>query len=330
MKVLFPLQPFALRVLCGILLAAGAVTAAEDEVEQLRLSFEKRYEAVNTQRDEQLAKLETGYLAALNRHLEKVKSSGKLEDVLSIRDEVEAVKKGKDPLPALPATATYDFKQLRKTYTDARAAIQKSHFSSVSDLAAKMTEALKAKEVQFTKAGKIDDALAAQKLRESLDQDEGIVAAREQVSKQGPLKKDWVSLLESDWEIEQSESWYVGDAEGLKGKGRYLEESKALMQKVRDGGFPHFIGVPKARVVFKLKTKVTRFEAKVAMLSFGNASLILRAGDKEVTEVRIDNIENKEEVLKAEFAPTNRLILDFDAQGDSSGDWIGIFSPKVR
>lgn len=330
MKTTFPLQALALRAFCGILLAAGAVAAAEDEVKQLRVSFEKRYDAANTQRDEQLTKLETGYLAALNRHLEKVKSSGKLENVLSIRDEIEAVKEGKDPLPALPPKATYDFKQLRKTYTESRAAIQKTHYSTVSELASKMTEALKAKEVQFTKVGKIEEALAAKKLRESLDQDEGIVAAREHVAKPGPLKNEWVSLLDSDWEIEESESWYVGDAEGLKGKGRYLEESKALMQKVRDGGFPHFIGVPKARVVFKMRGKVTRFEAKVSMLSFGNAALILHAGGKSVTEVRIDNLENKEAVLKAEFEPTNRLILEFDAQGDSSGDWIGIFSPKVR
>jgi ABC-type branched-subunit amino acid transport system substrate-binding protein len=66
------------------------------------------------------------------------------------------------------------------------------------------------------------------------------------------------------------------------------------------------------------------------MLSFGDGTLILFAGDKKVGEVRVDNVKAKEAVLKAEFAATNRLTLEFDPQGDNAGDWIGIFSPKVR
>ena len=83
-------------------------------------------------------------------------------------------------------------------------------------------------------------------------------------------------------------------------------------------------------MVFKLRAKVTQFEAKIGMMAFGDGSLSLLAGDKKVAEVRVDNVVAKEAVLKAEFAPTGRLTLEFDPQGDSAGDVIGIFSPKVR
>ena len=330
MKSLFHVLILTPRFLVAFVLFAGPLAAAEDELEQLQVAFEKRHGDANAKRDEQLAKLETGYMAALNRHIDKVKASGNLEDVLTLRDEVDAVKEGTDPLPALPATATQEFKQLRKTYEEARAVIEKSHASSVSDLATKMSEVLKAKEVQLTKAGKIDEALEARKIREALESDEGVGAARGRLADLAPAKAEWISLVGAEWEIEFSESWYVGDALGLKGKGIYPEESKVLMLKVPDGGFPHFIGVPKAKVVFKLPSKVTRFEAKVSMISFGDASLILHAGKKKVAEVRVDGQNAKELILKSEFEATNRLTLEFDPQGTSSGDWIGIFSPKVR
>jgi hypothetical protein len=330
MNAFFKSPTFTLRALCALFLFAGPLAAAEDEVEQLQTAFEKRHGEANAKRDEQLDKLEAGYQAALNRHIDKVKASGNLEDVLTLRDEVDAVREGVDPLPALPATATQEFKQLRKTFEEARAVIEKAHATTVTDLATKMSEALKTKEVQYTKAGRIDEALEARKMREALESDEGVGAARGRLSDLAPAKAEWSSLLGAEWEIEFSESWYVGDALGLKGKGIYPEESKALMLKVPDGGFPHFIGVPKAKVVFKLPSKVTRFEAKVSMISFGDASLILHAGGKKVAEVRVDGQNAKEALLKAEFDATNRLTLEFDPQGTSAGDWIGIFSPKIR
>ena len=102
------------------------------------------------------------------------------------------------------------------------------------------------------------------------------------------------------------------------------------MLSVPVDGFPHFIGVPKAKVVFSFRSKVTRFEAKIRMISSGDGSLILYAGDKKSGEVRVENVKTKEAVLKAEFEATDRLTLEFDPQGINFGDWIAIFSPKVR
>ena len=210
MNAFFKSPTFTLRALCAFFLFAGPLAAAEDEVEQLQTAFEKRHGEANAKRDEQLDKLEAGYQAALNRHIDKVKASGNLEDVLTLRDEVDAVREGVDPLPALPATATQEFKQLRKTYEEARRVIEKSHATSVSDLASKMSEALKTKEVQLTKAGKIDEALAAKKMREALEVDTGVGAAREHLSDLAPAKAGWFSLLDSDWKVEESGGWYVG------------------------------------------------------------------------------------------------------------------------
>jgi hypothetical protein len=139
----------------------------------------ERYDAANLSRDEQLKKLDASYLAALNRQVEKAKATGKLDAVIPILDEVQAVKNAADPLPDLPSTASAELKQMRAKHAEARAKILKSHAEAVTSLADKMTAALKAQESELTKAGKIDDALAAKHMRESLEKDEGLIRIRE-------------------------------------------------------------------------------------------------------------------------------------------------------
>jgi hypothetical protein len=139
----------------------------------------ERYDAANLTRDDQLKKLDASYLAALNRQVEKAKATGKLDAVIPFLDEVQAVKTAADPLPELPATASAELKQMRAKHADARAKILKSHAETVTSLADKMTAALKAQESELTKAGKIDEALAAKHMRESLEKDEKLRDSRD-------------------------------------------------------------------------------------------------------------------------------------------------------
>lgn len=158
-----------------VLMAALAMGAS---LEDLHKSFMGHYDRVNAQRDEQLKKLDGSYLAALDRQLEKAKATGNLETVIPFNTEIRAVKNGTDPLPALAANGTSELKQMRDKYLDGRDKVVKEHAESVVALIDKMEKELKAQEVALTKEGKLDAALAAKSMRESLANDAGASAAR--------------------------------------------------------------------------------------------------------------------------------------------------------
>ena len=173
-------------ILRGLALAAcllGLAGAARGiTLEELQKSFIARYDEANAKRDDQLKKLEAGYLGALERYLGKVQKGGRLEAVVPVRDEIESIRTGADPLPSLPDNAAYEFKQLRRKYVDARDAAIGEHAETLVELAGKMDAALEDQEAALTKAGRIDDALAAKRMRETLSADAGIKAARDRTS----------------------------------------------------------------------------------------------------------------------------------------------------
>ena len=172
------LVPLALMVQVAIV--PGATT------EDLKKSFMLRYDDANARRDEQIKKLESGYLGSLDRQFETAKSSGKLAAVVPIRDEIERVKAHLDPLPRLPDNTASEIKQMRSKYVELRDHVLKTHAETVTELFGKLEEALKIQETDLTKAGQIDDAIAAKQTRETLVTTVGIDNLRELV-KQGGL-----------------------------------------------------------------------------------------------------------------------------------------------
>ncbi len=319
---------FNQRILAALFLFAGPLAAAEDEVEQLQVAFEKRHGDANGKRDEQLAKLETGYLAALNRHIDKIKASGNLEDVLTVRDEVEAVKEGTDPLPALPATATQDFKQLRKTFEEARAGIEKAHSAALTDLATKMIEVLKAKEVQLTKAGKIDEALDAKKLRESIEENKefGAVVPNQKAGKEGGAD-GWISIKKAEMTV-VSESQYpvkwidaeyratLHPAVAKHTNAAGVDENSLMMHAP-------------ATVKMTFKNYVTRFRCKALLAEEGDARFLISAGGKVVQSFELKG-GGKTKDIDLRLPQTRELVLSVEINGIQHGDWGVWMNPEVR
>lgn len=326
MNATFGIPALPLRALFAVCLAAGPLAA--DEVEKLGESFEQRRAAVTTQRDEQLVKLETGYQAALNRHLEKVKASGKLEDVLILRDEIEAVKDGTDPLPPLPATAGNEFKQLRKTYDESRARILKTHETSVADLAAKATEALKAKEVQLTKAGKIEQALEAKKLREAIEKEEGIADAKPGGKPDQEAGADgWISIKKAEVKV-ISESqlpvkWIDDEYRAT------LPESVAKNVDEEKAGENSLMTVAPATVQVNFKSFVTRFRCKAFLADEGDATFVISAGGKVVESFELKGA-GKSKDIDLRLPQTRELVLSVEINGIQHGDWGVWMNPEVR
>lgn len=167
------------RVYIGIVAVVLASTAClADSIKDLEKSYLSRYDEANGKRTSQLEKLQSSYLTAIKRDMAKVQSSGKLEAVIPYRDEIAFIEEGKDPLPALPETTSYQLKKMRGKYVEARQNILVTHATALVGLADKMIEVLEQRETEFTKAGKIDEALKAKKLRETYAADEEISAAR--------------------------------------------------------------------------------------------------------------------------------------------------------
>ncbi|MCF7734171.1 MAG: hypothetical protein K9N23_20980 [Akkermansiaceae bacterium] len=165
--------------LTALLALSVAATATAAPVDRLRQSFDQRCEQAATERDTQLDKLNASYRGALERLLEKTKASGKLDAALPVHQEIEAVKQGGAKLPEIPTDAPGELSQLRTKYQDGRYQILKTHAATLVGLADTMDAALKAREAELTKAGKLKDAVFARDTRESLAKDRDFLAARD-------------------------------------------------------------------------------------------------------------------------------------------------------
>lgn len=108
-----------------LLVPVVLIAAAASDLEKLQTSFMARYDEANATRDEQIKKLESSYLAALERHLDKVKGSGDLKVVVPVRDEIEAMKADPAALPSLKDGADADLKSMRAKYAAARDGVQR-------------------------------------------------------------------------------------------------------------------------------------------------------------------------------------------------------------
>ena len=146
---------------------------------RLEQGFRSRCEEAKVKMDSELRKLDKGYLGALDREMEKAKASGRLESALPVKTEIDAVKNGADPLPDIGANAPYEVKKLRGKYAEERKKIQWTHATALAGLSEKMETSLSALEADLTKAGQIDDAIAAKVLRESVSADPSVKEARD-------------------------------------------------------------------------------------------------------------------------------------------------------
>ena len=175
------------RVLLQWLVASGlmASVALGASLNDLQDAFTAHRATANSHRDEQLGKLDASYVGALQRQLEKVKATGKLETAIPFNDEIQAVKKGLAPLPPLTAAAISELRNMRGKYLESRDKILKEHAGSVVPLSDKMERELKSQEIALTKDGKLEEALAAKRLREALAGDADILAARDLVKYSG-------------------------------------------------------------------------------------------------------------------------------------------------
>jgi hypothetical protein len=140
-------------------------------LEQFQRGFTEDCVRLGQERDQDLDKMAANYINALRDLGEKAKQSGNLDAVLPVRDEIAAVEGSKWPLPLLGKTAPKRLRELRDTYIEERGKLEKEHSRRLSELVAKTTELLKQREVELTKAGDVDGAIAAREMARLISSD---------------------------------------------------------------------------------------------------------------------------------------------------------------
>jgi hypothetical protein len=314
---------------CMLLLS---LRAAGGPLEDLQSNFQTRCDFAEAARDQQLEKLDASYLAALDRQVEKTRTTGNLDAIIPFINEAQAVKTAKDPLPELPEDAPPELKQMRVKHAEARAKILNSHAEAITALAAKMEAALKARETELTKAGNIDDALAAKKMRENLEKNAGVLEAKDLIASRAATQKpgDWISLFESPMTVLNKGLWEVAVVSKSAPENKPYQGLIDLLKNERQNPDQVLMAIPNAVVEFKPDKHVTQIRGKMSLKDHGGSvHFKVFAGDAVVAE-KIIRGEAVEIPFDVRFPATKSIRLETNVIENDSGDLAVWINPEVR
>lgn len=186
------------------LLLVQAVLAQDREVPELKIllsSYEiKRETLAEVEFDSALEELDAKYRGALERAQGSAQKSGKLEDSVAFRDEVDQLTSGfveEKDTANLPPT----LKSLRSVYINSRTQLESRRAAKLAPLKRKMGQSLDQLIVTLTKEGRLEDALAVKQARvEFSDVGSSImVAAKKELSEEEKLV-EWLQGRELYWD----------------------------------------------------------------------------------------------------------------------------------
>lgn len=324
----------ASSLILSILLGLTSTLLSAD-LGALQSSFIARYDELNETRDEQLKKLQASYAGALERHLEKTKASGDIEKAIPVRDEIEAIKAGTDPLPELPESSDPELKGMRTKYVEAKTKVNTTHAESLVSLADKMSAALEGEEKDLTRKGKLDDALAAKRMRETLGEDQGIVGARELLGRSEESTKlaatepaEWKLLMEERMKVEEEGTHDVGSLADVAQGGRRFW-NRILTGGDEDKADEILVTPSPCRVSFKTDDPVSEIRGTIK-IAFPNASATVRVkvGDESVFKGNVSLLA-QELTLAETFTAGDEIEIEVEQVGDAPA-WIYWSGLEVR
>ena len=155
--------------------------AANDPVSAKLADLEAKFQAA-FERDAgaaykaQIAKLNSGYVTALDRALAEAAKAGKLDDAVALREEKQRITEGKGLPPEDLDTLPEALKKLRGTWRGAEAGYAKQRNALAAPLFDAYDKALDAFQTELTRQNKIDDALRVKALRDELTQRRASIA----------------------------------------------------------------------------------------------------------------------------------------------------------
>jgi hypothetical protein len=308
-----------------------AQSALSNPLETLQRSYSERVGTADAEHDHRLERLAAGYIAALERQIEVTQRGGNLEEVLILKQEIEALKAPKPVLQELPQSVTQPLRKLRETYQEAVATSAMDHAAKRVHLADRMAKALKDLEVQQTKDGKIEVALATRMALKELAEDPEVMAARkiggDGQEGGGPSLAEWRSLTDSNMRITEQGIFPVGWLSGDLGAAAVAVLPQ--MQRIADDK-PALVSVPNAAIEFRTSKPFRKLRFR--------AYLAVDGGDVEfrvsVKGKLLENFTLKERSrgrdIELEFGPTQVVELSVFDNGSPNNDWAMWIDPQVQ
>jgi hypothetical protein len=325
MKALFRSLP-ALLFLLAVSVAGGQ---DESRLEKLKESFETRRSASAEEHAAAMEKLREGYRGALQRLQERAQKSGKLEDVLPVRDEIQRLDEKADPLPPPAATASPELKQLRETYDKAVERGTRTHSQERVAMSEKMVALLEKESAALTKAGKIEEALAAKTLAAELAADPQLAAARE--SSGLGRRNEAMTFADARIKILETKHPFVGMIGARDYETVHDLVRKAYEEADQKAGNLFVLQAP-AKIELRFPRRITRFKADAFHgYTGGGAATRFRVivDGKTVETVDIGDPPSNRKPIQCQFEATDRIVIEAELLS-GGGNWSALIAPEVR
>lgn len=324
-----------LRHFLSFLMVIVIGSAAAQSLDRLEQGFDKRREEAADLRDDQLDKLKKSYAMALGRLLEKLKGGGSLDSVLPVHEELEALKEDAGALPDIPDKAPAELNQMRARYEESRHNILKAHAVTLTDLADKMKTALELQEEERTKAGKIKEAVTTRYVRERLEKDEEIIAARnllkrDQTGEKIGGKDAWRSLLTEKATVVTEAERKVAVLSDVRPEHNPLMPFVTALKGLRTKPERILMTHAPAVIQYDLSEKVTHIRGKIYLGSAGGSvRFVIEADGKQVFDQAIMRKEDSAS-FELDFKPTKKIRLIVDPVDTPTHDWAAWLDPEIR
>jgi len=251
--------------------------------------------------------------------------------VLVLKEEIEALKTPKAGPKPLPATAKPAIVKLRETYEESVVKANAEHAAKRVDLADRMTKALKDLEVQQTKDGAIEGAVAVRAALQALQDDAELAAARELAGVEIPEGElgvgAWRSLADANVRIVEKGNFPVGWLTGDLGAA--ATNILPDMQRFADGK-PALVTVPNATVEIRAARpfRKLRFRAHLAMEG-GDVEFRVSVKGRVVERFTLkDRVGGRD--IELDLGNTQVVELSVFDNGSPNGDWAMWIDPQVR
>lgn len=182
---------------CCLFLTVGMASAQNRSVADLQQLFEDRATKVAGERDAKVAGLSKSYSAKLERLLRTYTSSGRLDEALLVKAELDDIQQGKLTEPDRDISAAADLQDARKLFSDALQKIEREADDQLLDSGTKFQKLLERRMKKLTRAGKLAEAEKARDLAEKTESE--IVAPiqrKRAVNKEAILTQ---ALEETSW-----------------------------------------------------------------------------------------------------------------------------------
>jgi hypothetical protein len=164
------------HIIAFVVVAALASTTFADDLNTYMATYEKQMESIVMQHADRVIALGKDYTASLKSVTEKVQSEGNLDKTKAALTEADRFSKEMN----MPETLSSEpeIKTIQLSYQKARAALDSDKARSIVALAQKYDQALEKLQKALVSSGKLADAEAARKERDSAGQSDDVASAQ--------------------------------------------------------------------------------------------------------------------------------------------------------